>query len=116
MSIFTDTMRMRSGSDIGELTLVSELVKPGHVLLSCSHLGGVTFGDGLRGNAVRATLGILIELGMRSRIFIFLKYTCIFCRLMFSPPNSIRKFTECGDSPRGAPALPLADRMSFSQR
>lgn len=32
---------MQSGSDVGERTLVSQLVKPGHILLGCDHPCGV---------------------------------------------------------------------------
>lgn len=49
MSIFTERMSMQFASDVGERTLVSELVQPGHVLLSCSHLCGVALGDKLQG-------------------------------------------------------------------
>lgn len=46
MSIFTDRVRMQFGSHVGERTLVSQLVQPGRVLLSCSHLRGVALEDG----------------------------------------------------------------------
>lgn len=49
MSIFTDRVRLQFASDVGERTLVSQLVQPGRVLLSCSHLRGVAFGEELRG-------------------------------------------------------------------